>query len=76
MKVTKQGISSAMQAGDELVICCPTSPNDGKRVRVVSAGERGYNPSTDMFEPGFVEVEVLENGVIGGIHKRFLTPVQ
>jgi len=56
------------------VICCPTSPNDGKRVRVVS--EHGYNPRTDAYEQGFVEVELLDTGIVGSIDRRFLTAVQ
>lgn len=64
-----------MEAGDIMVICHPTSPNDGKRVRVLQASH-GYNPTTDAIEPDFVDVEILGTGKIGGIHKRFLTEMQ
>jgi len=56
------------------VICCPASANDGKRVRLVS--EHGYNPNTDAYERGWVEVEMLETGVTGSIERPFLAEVQ
>lgn len=55
------------------VICCPASPNDGKRVRILS--EHGYNPNTDAIERGWVEVEMLDTGVVGNIERRFLSEV-
>ncbi|HDR9026813.1 TPA: hypothetical protein QDB14_000980 [Burkholderia vietnamiensis] len=56
------------------VICCPGSPNDGKRVRLLS--EYGYNPRTDTYERGWVDVEMVDTGVIGNIERRFLAEVQ
>ncbi|MCP3709739.1 hypothetical protein M3I54_22610 [Paraburkholderia sp. CNPSo 3274] len=64
-----------MKAGDIMVICHPTSPNDGKRVRILQAAH-GYNQETDDFEADFVDAEVLDTGLCGGIHKRFLAEVQ
>lgn len=64
-----------VKAGDIMVICAPTSPNDGKRVRVLQPSH-GYNMSLDAIDPDTVNVEILDTGKIGGIHKRFLSEVK
>jgi hypothetical protein len=57
------------------VICCPASPNDGKRVRVIS--DPGYNVRDDVVDdPMWVTVEMIDTGMVGSIERRFLAEVQ
>lgn len=64
-----------VNVGDEMRICCPTSPADGKRVRILETSH-GYDAISDEFDKDFVGVEVIDTGVIGGIHRRYLAEVQ
>lgn len=63
-----------MRAGVEFIICCPTSVNDGKRVRFLSAP--GYDVENDTYDEDFYDVELIGTGQVGGIHKRFLSEIQ
>jgi hypothetical protein len=63
-----------MEPGTELVFCCPTSPNDGKRVRYL--GCPGYNIARDEYDVDFYDVELVDSGQRAGVHKRFLTEVE
>ncbi|QBQ99243.1 hypothetical protein [Paraburkholderia pallida] len=57
------------------VICCPASPNDGKRVRVIS--DPGYNCRDDVVgDSNWLTVELVDTGVVGSIERRFLAEVQ
>ncbi len=64
-----------MEAGDIVVICAPTSPNDGKRARVIDVAN-GYDAMHDAFDKDFMTLEMLDTGLVGAIHRRFVSEVQ
>lgn len=64
-----------MQIGDIVIICAPTSPNDGKRAKVIDVSN-GYDPTRDVFDREFVTLEMVDTGLVGGIHRRFVSEVQ
>ena len=56
------------------VICCPASPNDGKRVLIVA--DPGYNVRDDIVDdPAWVTVEMVDTGVTGSVERRFVTEI-
>ncbi|KVH52903.1 hypothetical protein WS89_31190 [Burkholderia sp. MSMB1072] len=56
------------------VICCPASPNDGKRVRIVA--DPGYNVREDVVDDSaWLTVEMVDTSMIGSIERRFVSEI-
>lgn len=66
---------AGVNPGDIVIICAPTSPHDGKRAKVIDAAG-GYNVANDAFELDFMTLEMVDTGIVGGIHRRFVSEVQ
>lgn len=64
-----------MQIGDIVVICCPTSPNDGKRATVLQLSD-SYVASRDEFDKDYMTLAMLDTGIVGTIHRRHVSEVQ